>query len=248
MAGIDMSGLSSSLFGTQSSSSGSGTGIAGLSSEFASIKNGSYGKLLKNYYAQESGSAEKTELTDAQKLNLSSVRQKADALEKSIGKLMDESLFAKKSMVEKNEETGETTETFDYDRKAIAEAVQSFAKDYNALLDELGKSEDKNVLQKAVWMIGMTNTMQTVLNDAGITVGSDNKLSVDESKLNGVGISTLTTLFQGRNSFAAKVLQKATGISAEAARAAANDKITYGKSGDLSDALNAGLLYDTKSE
>ena len=97
----------SALFGgTSNSSSLGGTNIL---SDYASIKNGSYGKLLKAYYAKQD--AEKT----------------ADALNAS-------SLWKKKKIKKKDEETGEETL-----KKSDISSLQSVFTGYNSYASKISQ-------------------------------------------------------------------------------------------------------------
>ncbi len=228
-----MSGVSgiSSLFGTTSGTSQ--TSSFSLS-DYASIKNGSYGKLVKSYYRNEEN--EKAAATsEKSSANLASVRSGADSLKSAADALSDPKLWEKKKIKTKNEETGEEEEKEDYDWDAITKAVNSFADAYNSVIGSSGNSDSKDVLRNASWMVGDTEKTAKLLEKVGIEVGSDNKLTVNEDKLKEANVGTLKLLFTGHNSFADKVSAKASGIS----RAAAKTAATYTKDGTWSNTLNS---------
>ena len=131
----------SSLMGGTANSSGN------LLADYSSIKNGSYGKLVKAYYAKQD--AEKAALSGDSKQKLTLMRSSADSLKKSADALNDSSLWEKKKIKKKDEETGEEIEVEDYDWDAIKKAVKSFIKDYNAVVGQAGDSDNKNVLRNA---------------------------------------------------------------------------------------------------
>lgn len=228
-----MSGVSgiSSLFGTTSGTSQ--TSSFSLS-DYASIKNGSYGKLVKSYYRNEEN--EKAAATsEKSSANLASVRSGADSLKSAADALSDPKLWEKKKIKTKNEETGEEEEKEDYDWDAITKAVNSFADAYNSVIGSSGNSDSKDVLRNASWMVGDTEKTAKLLEKVGIEVGADNKLTVNEDKLKEANVGTLKLLFTGHNSFAEKVSSKASGIS----RAAAKTAATYTKDGTWSNTLNS---------
>ena len=228
-----MSGVSgiSSLFGTTSGTSQ--TSSFSLS-DYASIKNGSYGKLVKSYYRNEEN--EKTAAaSEKSSANLASVRSGADSLKSAADALSDPKLWEKKKIKTKNEETGEEEEKEDYDWDAITKAVNSFADAYNGVIGSSGNSDSKDVLRNASWMVGDTEKTAKLLEKVGIEVGSDNKLTVNEDKLKEANVGTLKLLFTGHNSFADKVSSKASSIS----RAAAKTAATYTKDGTWSNTLNS---------
>ena len=229
-ANYDTSYDFSSLMGGTTSSSGN------IISDYASIKNGSYGKLLKAYYAKQDAEASLSG-DNAKKLTL--MKSGADSLKKSADALKDPSLWEKKKMKKKDEETGEETEVEDYDWNAITKAVKSFIEDYNSVVSQAGDSDTKNVLRNAMWMTGATNSVKALLSQAGITIGTGNKLELDEDALKEAKVTTLKSLFTGAGSFADKISQKADNLSRAAANAAAKVKgTTYTNKGSYSDTLS----------
>lgn len=195
--------------------------------DYAMIKNGSYGKLVKAYYAkQEENDTVAGE--DATKKS-SQMKAAADSLKQSAAVLGSASLWEKKKTVTKDEATGMETEKEDYDWESITKAVKTFVTDYNAVISMAGDSDTKDVLKNAAWMTGMTDTMERLLSGVGISLGNDNKLSLDADALKKANISTLKTIFSGYGSFADKVASKAGAIGSAAARVAGtyNSKGTY---------------------
>lgn len=208
-----------------------------LLSDYASLKNGSYGKLMKAYYEKLDAEKVSSKGDTAQKLTL--MRSGAYALKKSADVLNDTSLWETKKVKKINEETGEETEVEDYDWKGITKAVKSFIEDYNSLVGHLGNSDTKSLLRNASWMTNITDKAKNLLSKAGITVGKGNKLELDEDALKEADITTLKSLFSGYGSFSDKISQKAENISKEAANAASKAKgATYTKSGAYSDSLS----------
>ena len=188
--------------------------------DYAMIKKGTYGKLMKAYYAQEK--VGKLSSGGDSKPKLSKMAGSASAMAKSAQALMQKTLWEKKN--------GED----DYDRDAITKAIKSFADSYNSTVEEAGNSNNKDVLRNAVWMTTATSSNEKLLNKVGITVGSDNKLILDEEKLKSADISTLKTLFTGYNSFAEKIMSKGNAISMAAAKAGG----IYTKNGGYSSTLS----------
>ncbi len=223
------------------------SGMGGVNvSDYAMIKNGSYGKLMKAYYAKQD--ADKlSQAGDSSKM-LTLMRSSADSLKKSAEALGNASLYEKKKFKKKDEETGEETEVEDYDWDAITKAVKSFVDNYNAVVEQAGNSETKNVLRHAAWMTSITEKAGNLLSKVGITVGKGNKLEFDEYVLkektalgkSGIkfdNISTLKSLFTGYGSFGSQISQKASAISSAAARTKGVDK-TYNKNGAYSDTIS----------
>ena len=201
------------LFNNMQPTSTGGTFSLG---DYAAIKNGSYKKLLKAYYAKQD--AEKSAISSDAMKNSSLVKSSADALKKSANALNNEALWEKKE---------------DYDWDAITKAVKSFVDDYNSVVKLAGNSDSKDVLRNAVWMTGMTEANDNLLSKAGITVGKGNQMELNEDVLKKADIRTLKTLFTGHNSLADKIATKANSISNAAARTSG----TYKSNGTYSNAL-----------
>lgn len=197
------------VFSSMMGTSGADNNAFSLS-DYMSIKNGSYGKLLKAYYKKQD--AGDTEAAETEKKQLSLLKTKADNLKNSMLDLMDEDLFEKKTIKTKDEKTGEETEKVDYDWDAITKAVNSFVDSYNAIVSATGESDNKKVLRNATWLTQMTEANSKLLAKVGITIGEDNKLKVDEDVLKKANVNTLKVLFQGAGSYADKVVQKAAQI------------------------------------
>ena len=168
----------SALFGGTSDSSS--VGNTNMLSDYAAIKNGSYGKLMKAYYAKQDAEKLSGKGDTSQKLTL--MKTSADSLKKSADALNDASLWEKKKIKKKDEKTGEETEVEDYDWDAITKKVKSFIDDYNDVVKEAGESNTKDVLRNASWMTGMTDKTSHLLSKIGITIGKGNKLELDNDE------------------------------------------------------------------
>ena len=194
------------IWGGMTSSSGST-----ILSDYASIKNGTYKKLAKKYYASDSAKTETEAKTETKKLGLA--QTSADSLSSSIKDLMKDSLFTKKTIKSKDETTGETSEKEDYDWEAITKAVKSFVDDYNSAIKDASDTSHNGVLRSALSMTSISKANSKLLSQIGITIGSENKLTLDEDKLKEADISTLKTLFNGTGSYADRIAAKSAAIS-----------------------------------
>ncbi len=228
--------------GTDISSMFGGISNAGNSSytlsDYASIKNGSYKKLMKAYYAQEKEESEAAGGDSHAKLL--SVKSTADSLKEAADALQSNKLWQKKEIVNKDEETGEESKTFDYDWDDITKAVKSFVDAYNNTLERAGSSDTKDVLMVGSWMAKMTSKNANVLARAGIEIGNDNKMTLNEEKLkNNAG--TAQFIFKGYNSFADKISYKASQMSQGAARSAEKMGAAYNKKGEYTGGISSSI-------
>lgn len=224
------------IFGYQNTNAFSGIDFSTLSS----IRNGSYSRLLKAYYAKEDGgtTTDKTDFkndsandTAAQKLNGAAVRDEAADVVDSASELKKSTLWEKKSVTDKE---GNTTQ--EYDTDAIYKAVSGFVSDYNTLIESTGKSADNSVLSRAASMVNYTKANRSLLKDIGITIGSDNKLSVDQKKFEDSNMLIAKSVFSGSNSYGQTVSKNASSIyaSAVAQIAKLDSATTYSNTGRYS--------------
>ena len=213
---------------TQSVTSGASFSLT----DYMAIKNGSYGKLIKAYYAQQDAEKAAGKGDSVQKSTL--LKTGADALKKSAEALNNDALWEKKVIKKKDEQTGKEVEVEDFDWNAITKAVKSFVEDYNDVLEHAGESNAKDVLRNAVWLTGMVESNETMLSKIGITVGKGNKMELDEDALKEADIKSFKILFTGHNSLADKISMKANSISNAAARTSG----TYKSNGTYSNALS----------
>ena len=242
-----------------SSSLGSGSNLFGAIdlSEYYSIKSGTYGKLLKTYYAEANSSTtsktsdveeKKTALSeDTAVEKLTEVSSSATTLESSAEKLINrgtDSLFKEKELTVKGE-NGEETTTIGYDMDAIYDAVNDFTKKYNAFLKSVDNSDSTKLDQERDNLTSVVSSYAVQLEKAGITVNEeDNTLSVDKDVLKAADIADLKKLFNGNASFTYNVSTKASMIGVSA-NSEANTMKNYTSSGTYDQSLSTGNLLDS---
>ncbi len=209
------------FFGGSSTATSDGVDLT----SYMSIKNGSYRKLLKNYYSSQKQEAKSSDGDSGSKLT--KIRSSADTLQNKADALSKGNLWETENTVD--ETSGKAKETL-RDPDKLVSAVKDFADAYNAAIDAASSSETKAVLRSGGWMDTMTRKNGRLLNEVGITIGSDGKLSVNEDELKNANVTTLKSLFKGVDSYASKVSAKAAGISA----AVAGKEGTYNSSGTWS--------------
>ncbi len=234
MAGIDIS----KFFGNSSFSGMNSINFA----DYNQIRNGSYGKLLKSYYAQQSPvkSASKADTTKTDKtsraesssktykksteLNASTATTKmksaADELKTSAESLKNSDIWKKKNG------------TLDTD--ALAKSVKEFASDYNDVIAQNEKVGAKSITNQTQYMKNASNTMAKALEKVGVTFDKEGKMSVDETTLKKAEEKDLRAAFYGSYSYSSQISSNAAAISSAAAR----NSSTYGADGGLSNYMN----------
>ena len=196
-----------SSLGTNNTRSNSGfSGNYGINlSDYASIKNGSYGKLMKSYYALD-------ETEDKKKTNSKNDTDDSDATLKSIkntSKELKESaqaLYNNRGLFEKKAD-GE------YDMEAIYDKVNAFIEDYDASVAAVGSAETDRIAKAGANMVNATTYNVKMLAKLGISVsGNDFTLSIDKEDFMKSNISDVKAMFSGVGSFAYQVGAKASRI------------------------------------
>ena len=241
------------LFNSGTSSSSS-NGIYSLLSEYNNIRSGAYYKVVKAYYAKQSGTDTKTNTknntsstskkTEAEK-TYSGVQSSAKALISSADKLIatgTNSLFQLKD-IETEDENGEKVTQKGYDTDAIYNAVKGFVDNYNTLLSEASSSSSSTIQNQATSMASNTKAYENLLSKVGITIGAYNKLSIDKDLFKAADMTTVKTLFNGNASFAYSASSKASLISFSA-NSEANKTSTYTSSGTYNSAYSSGSFLN----
>ena len=207
-----------SMFGSNGSS---GVNLG----EYASIKNGSYKKVLTAYLKQEDTKQVTDEDIKAENTKNSSMSSAAQSLAETAREMLTSPVWEKKTAEDGTE---------DYDRDSIIKAVRKFVEDYTKVIENAGESDVRSVLRSAVNVTGMMKNNAGILREVGINIGEDNKLSIDEDKLGSAKVSTLTTIFKGYSSIAGRISQKASGMASDAA----NANKTYTRTGAYNSVLS----------
>ncbi|MDE7422362.1 MAG: flagellar filament capping protein FliD [Lachnospiraceae bacterium] len=229
--------------GMLGSANNSGTSIWSMYSslgDYNSIKSGSYHKLLKSYY-NETKSEDTTKKNDSvksalknknvdsvTKKEMNTIKQSTDELQKSAATLL---------------EKGSKSVYGEDNKDKLVSAVKNFVTDYNNVIDKAGDSSSEKVLSKTLSMVNNTKAYSKSLEEIGITVGKDNKLSVDEEKLKNANSNTVKGMLQAGNSFAGQTLQKAAQIGAAAQNVSTGASL-YGGSGSYT-YQNVNSFFDS---
>lgn len=124
--------------------------------------------------------------------------------------------------------------------------VKKFADSYNKTMDSLENSDSANALQKGVSLVNTSKAYSRTLARIGITVGSDNRLTVDEAKLAKASEGDLKALFNGSYSYATKVADKASYISRAAGLSA---QVSYNNKGQTNNiySMLENIMFNNKA-
>jgi hypothetical protein len=100
----------------------------------------------------------------------------------------------------------------------LAQSIKDFVSNYNKTLDE-AKAGTKNGTitngdaKKVKNMLDTTSAYEKKLSEMGITIGSDNKLTIDTAKLSASSVDQAKELFSGAKSFGANILRRSDALT-----------------------------------
>lgn len=234
--GISLTGLNSGLADTYSSLLGGGTGSNGsdlaassLLTDYASIKNGSYGKLMKSYYAKATEDEEEA----------SSSSKKAENKK-------DEVSASSASTAYKSAEKLSNMEITSENKEEVYDALSAFVEDYNSMIKNADKSEIGSVKKQADSLNDAMYRNFELFAKVGITLNEDRTLSINKDNfMKGDNVSTIKTLFSGMGSFADKVATKASQIYRYASDGKAMTAKSYTSNGTYNTTNTADSTIDS---
>ena len=252
MRGISMydSSSVSTLFSSLGSSKITGSGLFGINlSEYASIRSGSYGKLMRSYFSMDStkGTSKSDDSTKNTIEDLATTTSTSKdstktlaAIESDAKELTDS---AKALYTRSNNKVFTKDSGGSYDTDKIYKAVKRFADDYNSMLDTAGKSSTNRISRSVSSMKNETSYNEKPLKEIGITVDEKTgRLSVDETTFKGADTEKIKNLFNGTGSYAYSVATKAAMTESYAKSEAAKSN-TYTKNGTYNYNYNSGNIF-----
>ena len=252
MRGISMydSSSVSTLFSSLGSSKSTGSGLFGINlSEYASIRSGSYGKLMRSYLSMDStkGTSKSDDSTKNTIEDLATTTSTSKdstktlaAIESDAKELTDS---AKALYTRSNNKVFTKDSGGSYDTDKIYKAVKRFADDYNSMLDTAGKSSTNRISRSVSSMKNETSYNEKPLKEIGITVDEKTgRLSVDETTFKSADTEKIKNLFNGTGSYAYSVATKAAMTESYAKSEAAKSN-TYTKNGTYNYNYNSGNIF-----
>ncbi len=189
------------------SSSGGGMGNLNFLSDYASIKSGSYAKLMKAYYGtgQNSGTAATSTksssgnildkiLEEKKNPKVSKDVQKANAnLTTGLSNLKNSVLALQNDKTYTNTENGQSA----VDK--VVSAMKTYVSDYNNVVSA---AKGSTLTSKTAYVANMmSNTAANAdnLSEIGVTVNANGTLEINEAKLKAADLSKVQELFSTKN-------------------------------------------------
>ncbi len=221
-------------------------------SDYASIKNGSYTKLLKAYYAKENDAdvEKKTDKTnnkvseaEVEYTNISNDASKLREVSDKLIKKGTDSLFNEVDIKVTNED-GTITESKGYDKEKIYNSINDFVNQYNKFIKRASDSDSTNITRETQNLTKMVSSYGKQLSNIGITINNDNSLKLDEAAFKKSDMNRVKSLFQSNQSFAYLVSTRASliGTTAESEK---NKAKNYTSSGNYSQSYSAGNILNS---
>lgn len=195
----------SSLFSSLGSGA-AGVGSSNFLTDYASIKNGSYGKLMKSYYGTvkstaTSGSSKSSSkyvidriLEEKRNPKVSKDTQEANAnLTAGLSNLKTSVSTLQNSNTYKNTENGQSA------ADKVVSAMKTYVADYNNVVNSAKGSTLSNKTAYVANMMSSTAANADKLSELGVSVNDNGTLSINEDKLKKADISKVQELFSPQN-------------------------------------------------
>lgn len=203
-----------------------------LLGDYASIKNGSYKKLLTAYYAMNSDSQTSSTDNSSTKEILNSnseawkeVASDVSSLKSSAGTLIK-------------------TEMTEEKRSDIEKEISTFVKSYNEVLDSSSDVSSSSLSKKTEWMTRITANHSDDLEKIGITVNEDKTLSLDSKALSAASLKDIESVFSESYSYAGQINSTANLMAQVASNGGnSNTASLYTSSGTYNN-LSASSMYN----
>ena len=198
--------------------------------DYASIKNNSYSKLMKAYYGKGSGKSKTSGSKASAKVDettvklASNVKSKASELKDSLQK------------VESYIKSGDT--------EKLTKAVSDFADAYNKTVSNVNSLGNSGITRSAQGIVDSIGYNLKLLDKAGISIDESGKMSVNEEKVKEAG-TALKSLFSGVGSFGDTIASKASSIERAADRIVKSGPTLYDKTGDKNVVDASGNIFDS---
>lgn len=193
------------LFQSLSSGSG-GMGNLNFLSDYASIKNGSYAKLMKTYYgtAQSSSAAASKKSSSGNILDKILDEKKNPKVSKEAQEAnanLTTGLSTLKSSVAALQKDGTYTDTANGKSAAdkVVSAMKAFVSDYNNVVSAAKNSTLANKTAYVANMMNSTVANADKLAEIGVSINGNGTLELNEAKLKEAGVSKVQDLFSSDN-------------------------------------------------
>ena len=219
---------SNSMFGNTS-------GLAGMLGDYSAIRSGSYGKLMKSYYGEQSSSISRGSSSSRSKNVLDEIieerRNPKESKEVSAAnsKLSTSvSTFKNALGTLQSENTYKDTENGLDARSKVENALKSYVSAYNDAVTTAKKSTNMNMTSNVAGAMGATKESVEALGELGITMNHDGTLAFDAKKFKTIELDTVKNVFDGNAalSYGSKIASRLNRIADSATSSGKIDSST----------------------
>lgn len=187
--------------------SGGNMGNLNFLSDYASIKNGSYGKLMKAYYGTgqtsntSSGSTGRSSYNILEKLEQEKKNPKVSKDVQEANSSLTSGLSSLKNSIAtlQNDDTYTSTDNGQSAADKAVSAVKSFVNDYNKVVTAAKGSTLTSQTAYVTNMMSATAANADKLAEIGIKVNAKGTLDLNEAKLKAADISTIQEMFSSED-------------------------------------------------
>lgn len=191
----------------QSSSSGNG-GSSNFLADYASIKSGSYRRLMKSYYGtgySSSTTATGSKSSSGYVLDKILEERKNPKVSEEVKEANENlttgiSSLTKSVAALRNDNTYTSTQNGQSAADKVISAVKAYVSDYNDVVSSSKRSTMTNKAAHVASMMKSSTANADKLAEIGININSDGTLRVNEGKLKAAGISKVQELFSPKDS------------------------------------------------
>lgn len=197
-------------------------------SDYASIKSGTYSKLMKAYYSSDASKevssigSKQVRTTSEETTKYTKAASAADSVQSSLTDLSK--LKA------------------DSDKDDLYNAVNSYVKNYNAMLENAADTTDNSIDGRINTIKGYTADNADALGRLGISITTKGGLKLDKDTFDQADKSDIETLFAAKGSYGYSVSVSAGMIQSTASYDAARTS-TYTNTGSYSSVV--GSMWDS---
>lgn len=216
------------LFSSFNNSNNNNNSFYGINlSDYASIKNGSYGKALKAYY-KEQNSDDKNNVTNNNSESTNKTESSENIVVKQeildIQKHNDELQSSANKLLQKGTSSLFKAEYKDADKEALYKAVSDFVSDFNTLSEKGSFSSFGSIARMSQRMEDTASDYKKALEGIGISLDKG-KLSINKDSFMKADMEQVKELFNDRDSFGHFVSQRTESIESAVKNIASQNNI-----------------------
>ena len=214
-----------------------GSGNQNFFADYASIKNGSYGRLMKAYYGRDTGAGTSSTGSTGRSTNniLEQILEerrnpKVSKEVQTANASLTSGISTLKNSVStlQNEKTYTDTENGESAADKVASAVKNYVSQYNDVVNNAKHSTLSGKTSNVAAMMRASSANADKLAEIGITINKNGTLQLNESKMKSADISKVKDLFSSKDitSYGSTVMARLQFAGAAAGTSAATSDKT----------------------